>query len=379
MGKDIIIGLDAGTSVVKAVAFNSEGKLVAKHSTPNLYTHDENGHAEQDMDRTWTAAADVLAGLARKIPDLDRRLIAISVTGQGDGTWLLDTHNRPLGPALLWLDSRASGIVSSKIAEPDYPEHYQRTGTGLNACQQSSQLLWIREHQPERFAKAATAFHAKDWLYFCLTGERATDPSEAVFTFGNFRTRQYDDEVIGRLGLNDSAELLPEIVDGTLASHPLAPDAARQCGLTAGVPVILGYVDVICAALGGGLYDGVSTESGCSIVGTTGMHIKLVESPDKATLDPACTGYTMCFPAPGMLAQMQSNMAATLNIDWMLDVALEVCADLGMTADRRALIAIADKKSRFYRMLLPCSIPTFPMPGSEVRSSTRMPGQALSG
>ncbi|TGV54945.1 carbohydrate kinase, partial [Mesorhizobium sp. M2D.F.Ca.ET.160.01.1.1] len=103
--------------------------------------------------------------------------------------------------------------------------------------------------------KAATAFHCKDWLYFKLTGERATDPSEGTFTFGDFRTRDYSDEVLDVLGVADLRHLLPPIVDGTRHSTGLSPAAAAVTGMLAGTPVVLGYVDVVCTALGAGLLD----------------------------------------------------------------------------------------------------------------------------
>ena len=107
--------------------------------------------------------------------------------------------------------------------------------------------------------------------------------------------------------------------------------------MPAGVPVSLGYVDVICNALGAGLYD-PAPEVGCTIIGSTGMHMRLAATVDDVTLNAEATGYTMPFPVPGHYAQMQSNMAATLNIDWLLDLALGVLAGEGVTRSRADLI-----------------------------------------
>ena len=89
-------------------------------------------------------------------------------------------------------------------------------------------------------------------------------------------------------------------------------DAAQAIGLAAGTPVVLGYVDVVCTGLGGGLFDREG-RVGCSIAGSTGMHMRLAPSAEAVKLNAERTGYTMAFPAPGMLAQMQSNMASTLS------------------------------------------------------------------
>ncbi len=139
-----------------------------------------------------------------------------------------------------------------------------------------SQLRWILDNEPAMLNGATTGFHCKDWLYFKLTGKRATDPSEAVFTFGDFRTRQYSDDVIEFLDLEKQRHLLPEIVDGAVTQHALSESAAALTGLVAGTPVVLGYVDVVCTSIGAGLYE-PGTDTGCSIIGSTGMHMRLAD------------------------------------------------------------------------------------------------------
>ena len=131
------------------------------------------------------------------------------MTGQGDGTWLIDEGGEPVAPAWLWLDSRAARSPRALSPTPAIATHYQRTGTGVNACQQSVQLAWLQRHRPEVIASAASAHHCKDWLYFKLTGDRATDPSEGNFTFGNYVTREYAPGILYDLGAGDCERLLP--------------------------------------------------------------------------------------------------------------------------------------------------------------------------
>ncbi|MEN3351783.1 MAG: hypothetical protein V7632_5418 [Bradyrhizobium sp.] len=339
--RDVIIGIDAGTSLIKAVAFTLDGRQLADVSLPNAYTTSSGGHVEQDMARTWSDTVAVIQGLAGAVPELPARIAAIAVTGQGDGTWLIDDDGRPVAPALLWLDSRAGRLVEEVRAGERNAPLYRRTGSGLNACQQGPQLAWLQAHAPQTITRAATAFHCKDWLYFLLTGERATDPSEATFSSGNFRNRNFDAETARLIGIADLMRLFPQVVDGAVNTHPLTAAAALETGLPEGVPVCLGYVDVICTALGAGLYD-PAPDVGCSIIGSTGMHMRLVRSADEVTLNPEATGYTMPFPVAGHYAQMQSNMAATLNIDWLLDLAIDVLAAEGVTRSRADLLRRLD-------------------------------------
>ena len=220
-------------------------------------------------------------------------------------------------------------MAAAFVAGPDHAAHYATTGTGLNACQQSIQLAWLQQHQPERLVRAASALHCKDWLYFKLTGQRAVDPAEAIFTYGDFRTRSYAPAVSERLGIARHAHLLPDIVDGARTHHAMTPAAAADTGLPSGLPVVLGYVDVVCSAIGGGLYDPSGTV-GCSIIGSTGMHMRMANGADAVSLNPACSGYTMALPGAGLYAQSQSNMAGTVNIDWLVELARQACAMAGI-------------------------------------------------
>jgi erythritol kinase (D-erythritol 1-phosphate-forming) len=346
MAGDILIGIDAGTSVIKSVAFSLSGQQIAVASLPNSYTSLSDNGVEQDMARTWSDAAASLRLLADKVPDLSRRTVALGVTGQGDGTWLINKMGEPVGPAWLWLDSRAAAIAEECVSHPDYSQHYARTGTGVNACQQSMHLVWMKRHSPEMLAKAETAFHCKDWLYFNLTGKRVTDPSEANFTYGRFIDRRYQPDILDALldtrEAKDLKRLLPPIHDGTREAASLSVEAAKATGLPHGLPVCLGFVDVICSGLGGGLYD-TNGQSGCTIVGSTGMHMRLCQTHD-VKLNDEKSGYTMCFPHAEYVAQVQSNMASTLNIDWLLDFALGILKDQGVHRSRADLLKGLDER-----------------------------------
>lgn len=341
MSGDLIIGVDAGTSVIKAVAFDLEGRQLDIAAIPNHYEELPGGAVEQDMARTWDDTARVLRMLGEKIPRLAERTAALAVTGQGDGTWLIDAAGAPVAPAWLWLDSRAGAIVEAFERSGARSMIYRTTGCGLNACQQSSQLVWLERNAPDVLARSATAFHCKDWLYLNLTGQRVTDISEGTFTFGDFRTRRYADEVLDALGITALRRLLPPMIDGSAGTHPLTAEAAKATGLLAGTPVCLGFLDVICTALGGGVYD-AERAVGCSLVGSTGIHMRWLASADQIELSAEPTGYTMVFPVPGSVTQMQSNMAATLNIDWIVDCARDAASVLGHEVERKEALAALD-------------------------------------
>lgn len=336
----IIIGIDAGTSVLKAVAFELSGRQIASASARNRYQTGDDGSVTQSLDQTWLDCVSALRGLGDKVPGLASRTAAIAVTGQGDGTWLVGAGNAPVGDAWLWLDARAAPTVTRLSGGPDDRARFEATGTGLNTCQQGAQLAHMDRLMPELLDRAEASLHCKDWLYLNLTGIRATDPSEASFTFGNFRNRQYDTVVIDALGLARRRSLLPEIIDGTQISHPLTDEAARAAGLHAGTPVCLGYVDMVMTALGAGVRTG-GQNAACSTIGSTGVHMRAKAVPD-VQLNDENTGYVIALPIPGIVTQVQTNMGATINIDWILRIAADLMSAGGSQVSYSDLIPRID-------------------------------------
>jgi erythritol kinase (D-erythritol 1-phosphate-forming) len=335
-GADILIGIDSGTSVVKAVAFDLAGGQLASAAVRNRYDTGADGAATQPLGRTWADCVQAVRGLGAKVGNLPDRTAAIAVTAQGDGTWLAGAGNVPVGDAWLWLDARAAPAVATLNGGPLEGARFRATGTGLNTCQQGAQMAQMERACPELLDRAEVALHCKDWLYLNLTGVRATDPSEASWTFGNFRTRAYDDSVIEALGLTRRRRLLPEVVDGTEVAHPLTRAAAEATGLHAGTPVSLGYVDMVMTALGAGVHTG-DPHAACTVIGSTGVHL-LSRPVEHVALNAEGTGYVMALPVPGWVTQMQTNMAAALNIDWALRLAADLMAGTGHAIEHSDLV-----------------------------------------
>ena len=134
--------------------------------------------------------------------------------------------------------------------------------------------------------------------------------------------------------------MLPEIVDGTQTTHPLSPDAAAATGLLAGTPISLGFVDMVSTALGAGVYTG-GAPAACSVIGSTGVHLRAT-STEGVHLNAEGTGYVLLLPIPGMVTQVQSNLAATLNIDWAIRLAGDLMTEMGHTATQAELVAKID-------------------------------------
>jgi erythritol kinase len=337
---DLIVGIDAGTSVMKAVAFTLSGRQIASSSVRNSYHTGDDGAVTQSLEQTWLDCARALRELGEKVQNLPGRTAAISVTAQGDGTWLVGRDNKPVTDAWLWLDARAAPTVEHLSATGADRRRFEATGTGLNTCQQGSQLAHMDKHYSEMLDGAETAMHCKDWLYLNLTGIRATDPSEVSFTFGNFRTRQYDDTVLDALGLAHRRSLLPPVIEGTETTHPLTSDAAKASGLRAGTPVCLGYVDMVMSALGAGVRS-EGRNAAVSAIGSTGVHL-LAKPVSEVMLNSERTGYVIALPIPGIVTQVQTNMGATINLDWLLQMGADLLGEFGAQVGLNDMIARVD-------------------------------------
>ncbi|MBD1148033.1 carbohydrate kinase [Pelagibacterales bacterium SAG-MED31] len=326
VNKDIIIGIDAGTSLIKAVAFTINGKELGISSIQNEYKISPKGKATQSLELTWKNCCGVIKNLKNQINNLENRVYLISVTGQGDGTWLIDKNGEPVCDAWLWLDSRSSDIAKKLSTLETEEMRFISTGTGMFSGQQSSQLLFMEKYHPEILDKSKTAFHCKDWLYYKLTGIKATDPSESCFTFGNFRTQDYDDNVINSLGLNKRKNLLPQIINGSKTNHSLTSEASRLLGLKSGTPIVLSYIDAVCTFLGSGGYD-INKDVGNSSLGTTSGHMKAnLISKIKPNTD-LKSGYVMLLPIEKTALQFQTNMSGMININWLMSFVNDIFKD----------------------------------------------------
>lgn len=341
MSKGILIGLDAGTSVIKAVAFDLNGRQLGVAGVRNRYRSTPEGAAVQDMTQTWQLAAQMLYQLSETIPDLASRALAMGVTGQGDGTWLIDADGKPVGDAMLWLDSRAVHEANDITRSDRHDTIYRATATGVNLCQMRAQLPWLRKSAPEKIGAAAHALHCKEWLYYCLTGKAVADVSEAVLNFGDIQTRTYSDDVIAALDLDGLRSMLPPIVDGSRAAHKLSNCAASETGLPEGLPICLGYMDIATSGIASGLCD-PKKRPGLSILGSTGVHTRFAADLDEIVLNPDKTGYTVAL-AQGAFAQVQTNMAAAINIDWIAGIARDVLSTAGQARAQSDILAGFDE------------------------------------
>ncbi|TIW05831.1 MAG: carbohydrate kinase, partial [Mesorhizobium sp.] len=170
-----LLGIDSGLTVTKAVVFDEAGAplAVARRRLPQIIS--EPRHVERDMDELWHAGAEAIAEAVSGCGRPPSDIAAVAATAHGDGLYTLDRDRRPLGYGILSLDSRAGDVAARWQTDGTAGKALSRTGQTPHASAPSSLLAWIRDREPERFARIGHVLACKDWLRFCLTGSLGTD------------------------------------------------------------------------------------------------------------------------------------------------------------------------------------------------------------
>lgn len=217
------VGIDVGTSVVKAAAFDSGGRQLAVESRPvELSLH--GGFVEQDMAEVYDAVVDVLGKLTGRVAE---PVELAGLTGQGDGVWLVDAEGRPVRSALSWMDGRAHELLDQWLADGTCETVFRRTGGAMFPGSPGPLLAWLDRYDPTSLDAATTAVYCKDMVFQRLTGaaRATTDVSDASMPFLDPRTRTYDNRVVELLGLTRRRRLLPR----SATRSPRVRRGARGC------------------------------------------------------------------------------------------------------------------------------------------------------
>lgn len=307
----MIIGIDLGTSMIKAAAFSREGQTLAVASRRPTLRHVGKDRIEQDFEEIVAAVGAVVSEVRAAVRE---PTLAIGITGQSDGLWLLDERGYSVRPAISWLDGRGNATLQRWIDSGVFEAVFRRNANAIFPGCQAPFLAVLAETEPQTLESAATASYLKDGVLQRLTGARVTDASDASLPFLDIRSRQYDPEILRLLGLERYARLLAPVASAPGQAFPLNEAGAALTGLPAGVPVHAGPFDLPACAIGAGV-DKVG--EGLIIIGTTLACEVLVDRIDAST-EPM--GMTLCMPTPGRWMRAVPAMVGTASLDWVLDL-----------------------------------------------------------
>lgn len=307
----MIIGIDLGTSNIKAVAFSLAGETLAVASRRPTLRHIGKYRIEQDFEEVVAAVGAVVSEVRQAAGGAP---VAIGITGQSDGLWLLDERGYAVRPAISWLDGRGNATLQRWMDSGVYAAVFRRNANAIFPGCQAPFMAVLAESEPEALEAAATASYLKDGILQRLTGARVTDASDASLPFLDIRTRQYDPEILRLLGLERYARLLAPVTPAPGQAFALNAAGAALTGLPAGLPVHAGPFDLPACAIGAGV-DKVG--DGLIIVGTTLACEVLVDAIDPAA-EPM--GMTLCMPASQRWMRAVPAMVGTASLDWVLSL-----------------------------------------------------------
>ena len=306
----MILGIDLGTSMVKAALFDQVGTCLAVASRRCSPTVLGGGRIEQDFEEIVTAVAEVVAEACANNP----APAAIGITGQSDGLWLLDEAGRGVRPAVSWLDDRGNPYLERWIESGVFAQIYRRNANAFFPGSHAPLMSALRDGDPAALARAHTASYLKDGILQRLTGARVTDASDASLPFLDIATREYDPEILHLLGLEDMRRLLAPVMPAPGQAFALNAEGAALTGLPEGIPVHAGPFDLVACPIGAGVRN---IGDGLIIIGTTLACEVLTDRIDTAA-DPV--GMTLCMPEAGRWIRSMPATVGTATLDWVLDL-----------------------------------------------------------
>ncbi|MBX3062175.1 MAG: carbohydrate kinase [Anaerolineae bacterium] len=271
-----LLGIDNGGTVTKVVLFDTAGNQIFLSSQVLDTQYSNPGWTERDMVGVWqttvTAIREAIVGAGIDPKDI----LAIGNASHGNGIYLLDKQGKPLRPAILSLDTRATELLDRWQTDGLTDKLWERTYQQLWTGQPPVLLAWLKAHEPDNYKNIGAALLSKDYIKYRLTGQYSTDFTDMSATsLFNLPHKIYDDDILRLLGIPEMRSALAK----PIASHEIAgkvtTEAANITGLLAGTPVVGGMFDVSASALGAGV---IHAGQVCIIAGTWSINEVVTDS-----------------------------------------------------------------------------------------------------
>ncbi len=313
------LGIDLGTSSVKAMLIDADQTVVGSASSTEVKTaRPQAGWSEQDPADWIRATEEAIAGLRAAHPVALAAVRGIGLSGHMHGATLLDAEDRVLRPCIMWNDTRSHREAAALDADPRFR---RITGNIVFPGFTAPKLAWVKNNEPDIFAKVRWVLLPKDFLRVWLTGEHMSEMSDSAGTsWLDTGARAWSGELLAATGLEERQ--MPALVEGTQAAGTLRPELAAQWGLGAGVVVAGGAGDNAASACGMGT---VREGSAFVSLGTSGV---LFAANASYLPNPESAVHAFCHALPGTWHQMGVILSATDALNWHSRVTGASAADL---------------------------------------------------
>jgi xylulokinase len=305
------LGMDVGTGGTRAVLVNEQGQVVSSASEEHApFRTPHPGWAEQDPEDWWRAALIAIKAALAAAPEPREPIAGVGLTGQMHGAVMLDKAGQVLRPSLIWCDTRTQPQCDWLTKEIGYARLIELTCNPALPNFTLTKLLWVKEHEPEIFARTAHILCPKDYVRFRLTGTYAIDVQEASGTLLlDVTHRRWSAEVAAAAGI--PLDWLPDVFESPQVCASISEEAAALTGLTHGIPVAAGAGDQGAGAVGMGILQPGSVSA---TIGTSGVVFAATAEPIK---DPKGRLHTFCHAVPGRWHVMGVTQSAGLSFRWL--------------------------------------------------------------
>jgi xylulokinase len=303
------MGLDLGTSAVKCILVDEKGQVTSSHSEEYPLLQPHPGWAEQNPEDWWNATLVGIRQLLAKSGVKGEEVAGIGFSGQMHGSVFLDAELQVIRPALLWCDQRTAEQCDWIEAAVGKEELGRLTGNRALTGFTAPKVVWLRQEEPEHYARVRHLLLPKDYVRLRLTGEFGMDMSDASGTLLlDVANRRWSQTVADRLSI--PMEWLPPLFESGEVAGQLQPEAARLTGLAAGTPVVAGGGDQACGAVGVGVVrQGIASVA----LGTSGV---VFVHDDAYQVDEAYRLHSFCHGVPGKWHRMGVMLAAGGSFQW---------------------------------------------------------------
>jgi xylulokinase len=307
------LGLDIGTTGSRAVIMDEEGTVRAAASGDHAPMKQlQPTWAEQDPEDWWHAAQEAIRAALRQADIRGSDIVGIGLSGQMHGVVLLDEHHQVVRPSIIWCDQRSQAQAdwfTAKIGEERLKEITCNPAlTGFSV----PKLLWIRDHEPAHFERMRMLLLPKDYIRFRLTGQFATEVSDAAGTLLlDVPGRHWSSEILDALHLR--LDQLPTVAESHEPTTRISSEAAELTGLKSGTPVVGGGGDQAAGGVGNGI---VETGIVSSTIGSSGVLFAYTDAPH---LDTKGRVHTFCHAVRGRWHVMAVTQGAGLSLRWFRD------------------------------------------------------------
>ncbi|HIZ55806.1 MAG TPA: xylulokinase [Firmicutes bacterium] len=307
-----LIGVDIGTSGTKTVLFTEKGEVVASYTGEYPLYQPQNGYAEQEPSDWWNASVAGIASVLHQSGVKKEDVKGIGLSGQMHGLVMLDKSGEVIRRSIIWCDQRTAKECEEIDAAVGRERMIAITSNTAVTGFTAAKILWVRNHEPENYARCAHILLPKDYIRFKLTGEFATEVSDASgMQIFDVAQRNWSDEILDKLQIDKS--LLGKVYESPEITGRLTAAAAEKTGLAPGTPVVGGAGDNAAAAVGTGV---VRDGRAFTTIGTSGV---VFAHSSHIAIDPANRIHTFCCAVPGAWHLMGVTQGAGLSLKWFRD------------------------------------------------------------